>query len=337
MNHHVHFADNTSTHSSPRAGALARRRPLTMFVLLAFGLGWPALSIPLVADVPTEPFLLLLSYVGLFGSAVLVTRLAGGPGSIRSLTSRLLMWRFSPGRWAVILLGVPTLTVALAAVSGTLDLRADGWDDAVIGYLLGTVTLAALVNLWEETGWGGFTQSRLMARHGLLKSALMTAPLFAAIHLPMQFWGDPTASEVLVSIAVLFGAAPFYRYLLGMHLMDTGGSILAIAVQHASWNAAGGLDGVDGWWQAPGAVVLLTGLLALSRRGRRRISLTSDGPQTDDGSRLNGSTPVVASYDGSVVVFPTDAASSPRSPATAATPLTGPSPLRGTEAASGQR
>lgn len=246
MNHHVHFGDNTSTHSSPRAGSFARRRPLTMFVLLAFGLGWPALSIPLVADVPTEPFLLMLSYVRLFGSAVLVTRLAGGPGSIRSLTSRLLMWRFGPGRWAVILLGVPTLTVALAAVSDTLDLRAGGWDDAVIGYLLGTVTLAALVNLWEETGWGGFTQSRLMARHGLFKSALLTAPLFAGIHLPMQFWGDPTASEVFISIAVLFGAAPFYRYLLGMHLMDTGGSILAIAVQHASWNAAGGFDGVDG-------------------------------------------------------------------------------------------
>ncbi len=45
-------------------------------------------------------------------------------------------------------------------------------------------------------------------------------------------------------------AAPFYRYLLGMHLLDTGGSVLAIGVQHAAWNAASNIDGVNGGWQS---------------------------------------------------------------------------------------
>jgi hypothetical protein len=42
-------------------------------------------------------------------------------------------------------------------------------------------------------------------------------------------------------VAVLFGATPFYRYLLGMHLIDTGGSVLAAAV--TGW--MGGISGTQ--------------------------------------------------------------------------------------------
>jgi hypothetical protein len=95
---------------------------------------------------------------------------------------------------------------------------------------------------------------------------LFTAPLFAAIHIPLQFEGAWTWSEVTVGVAVLFGATPFYRYLLGMHLIDTGGSVLAASVQHASWNAVVDLDGVRGEWQPIAAVILLTVVMAVGRR-----------------------------------------------------------------------
>ena len=67
----------------------------------------------------------------------------------------------------------------------------------------------------------------------------------------------------------LVSAAPAYRYLLGMHLLDTRGSILAAGVQHASWNAAQNLNVVEGgaWeWQTLAAVALLTALVATGRR-----------------------------------------------------------------------
>jgi hypothetical protein len=51
-----------------------------------------------------------------------------------------------------------------------------------------------------------------------------------------------------------------------MHLLDTGGSILAIGIQHAAWNAAGNIDGVNGEWQSIAAVALLTVLIAVGRR-----------------------------------------------------------------------
>ncbi|MGH3337172.1 MAG: CPBP family glutamic-type intramembrane protease [Nocardioides sp.] len=222
---------------------MARRRPLTAFLLLAYGIGWPALMVPVVTDLPEEPFLLVLLFLALLGPALLVTRWTDGPGAIRKLLARTLMWRFGLGRWAVILLAMPVLTLGLAAVSGTLETPERGWGFEVGFYLFSTLVFGALVaNLWEETAWGGFVQTRLMARHGLLVGSLLTAPLFAAIHVPLQLGDGASWSESAYGIVVVFATAPFYRYLLGMHLMDTGGSILVIAVQHAAWNASGNLE-----------------------------------------------------------------------------------------------
>ncbi len=248
----------------------ARRRPLTTFLALVFGIGWPMLVLPLLAGAPADPFLLALVFLGLLAPTLLVSRLAGGPSATRRLLTRATLWRFGAMRWAVILLGVPVLTVALAAASGTLDRPSGGVLAEVGAYLFATLVVGALIlNVWEELAWGGFAQSRLMARHGLFVGSLLTAPLFAAIHVPLLFASGWTWREVAVGLAVLLVAAPFYRYLLGMHLLDTGGSVLAIGVQHAAWNASGNIDGVNGEWQPIAAVAVLTVLMAVVRQRRK--------------------------------------------------------------------
>jgi membrane protease YdiL (CAAX protease family) len=240
--------------------------------VLALGLGWLGLGIPLALGLPLAPFLLLLVFVALLGSALVVTRIADGPGAIRKLLSRVLIWRFGVGRWAIVLFGVPVLTLAIAAVTGTLRQPQDGWLMELGNYLFGTLIFGALaLNIWEETAWGGFVQSRLTARHGLLTAALLTAVPFGLIHIPLYLEGDPTGSDAVIGLALLFAAAPFYRYLVGALLLDTRGSLLAVGVLHASWNAAVKLDAVDGGkWelQVLGAVALLAVLLAAERRLR---------------------------------------------------------------------
>ncbi|HEX5861234.1 MAG TPA: CPBP family glutamic-type intramembrane protease [Nocardioides sp.] len=248
---------------------MARSRPVTTFLLIAFAVGWPALMVPVVTELPADPFLLVLLFLALLGPALLVTRWADGPGAIRTLLRRTLIWRFGIARWAVILLAMPALTLGLAAVSGALATPERGWAFEIGLYFFNTLIFGALAaNLWEETAWGGFVQTRLMARHGLLLGALLTAPAFAAIHVPLQIAGSDSWSELGIGVLVLFVGAPFYRYLLGMHLLDTSGSLLAIAVQHAAWNASGNLDSVQGEWQAVAAAILLTLLVALGRRLR---------------------------------------------------------------------
>ncbi len=266
-------ARGTSTRSDEADGV--RRRPLATFLLIAFPIGWAALAGPAVLTaLPGEPFLVAFLLFGLLGPTLLVTRWADGPGAVRRLLSRTVRWRFGVARWAMILFGVPVLTLAIAAASGTLRAPEQGWLGEVGTYLLFTLVVGALLgNVWEETAWGGFVQTRLMARHGLLVGSLLTAPLFAAMHIPMQFYGDWTWSGVGVQLVILFAMAPVYRYLLGTQLLDTGGSILAIGVLHASWNNAGKLGAVDGTWQVIAAVILLTVLLAVARRSGRAASV----------------------------------------------------------------
>lgn len=251
-----------------RSGSLARRRPVTVFLFLALGLGWAALMVPVLTGAAMEPFLLFVNFVALLASALLVTRLADGPGAVRRMLGRAFAWRFGAGRWAVVLLGMPVLTLALAAATGSMRTPPTGWAAEAGWYLFSTLIYGALVlNLWEETAWGGFLQSRLTARHGLLVAALLTGLPFAGIHLPL-YLADGWNGETARNLALLFVLVPVYRYLLGMHLLDTGGSVLAIGIQHASWNAAGSLGAVEGEWQVMVAVVLLTLLVALERRLR---------------------------------------------------------------------
>jgi uncharacterized protein len=118
-------------------------------------------------------------------------------------------------------------------------------------------------------------QRHMTRRHGLLKGAVLTAIPFALLHVPLSFIGDVVLSEALLSTAVLFVAAPFLRYLIGRTDQATGGSLLAVGVLHASFNASGAMDVLEGGWQHFAAVVVIA-LLALLVSTRNQVD-TPDG------------------------------------------------------------
>ena len=70
--------------------------------------------------------------------------------------------------------------------------------------------------------------------------------------------------------ALLLLALPFFRYLAGVLLLETNGSVLAVGVLHASFNASGAMDVAHGGWQFVPALVLLTLLVAAYRGLRMR-------------------------------------------------------------------
>ena len=242
--------------------------PVIAFVAIALGLSWVLLSIPALTGLPPEPFLLVTCYVGLMGTALVLTRRSGG--SVRDLLRGVLRWRFGAGRWLVILFAMPLLTAVVAAATGTLVRPSQPLWLVAVSYLAQVLLLGALLfNIPEEIGWSGFVQSRLMHRYGLLGGSLRTAPPFVGIHLPLLFAAGWTWRSVAVSAVALIVAAPFFRYLLGMHLMDTRYSLLAVGVQHAAFNASGVLPFVHGGWQYLPAMVVLTLTVALVRARRR--------------------------------------------------------------------
>ncbi len=232
--------------------AFTRRHPLTAFALIVFPVGWAILAIPALAfhgvipdvGVPGELFVLALTVLVMLPTAVWVVSVTEGRRGVRALFSRTFRWRFPVAWWAAVILAVPVTTVAVGAALGR-TMSGAGLTTVLVDWLfLGFLLPLVLVNLWEETVWAGFVQTRLENRHGLLLGASLTANCFAGIHLPMLYFAEVSSSSLLEGLGFLFGAAVVFRLTEGVVMRGTAGSELAVAVLHASWNASSGEDGV---------------------------------------------------------------------------------------------
>ena len=266
---------------------LDRRRPITVLLASTITLTLLAQVVCLSQGWNVMPAK-LLELVLLLGVATLLAGRLGGRAGIRSLYRPLGRWRVGVPMFLLAVAALPIGTVAVAAATGTLKEVDGGWVHVVLLYLLLLVFGALTANLWEETVWGGFLQGRLMAGHGLLVGSLLTAVPFFVIHLPLAFeldgWPGTSWSDAFVTWGFLLVSAPFFRYLVGMMLVDTS-SVLAVGLLHASFNASGALPVLSGGgWQYVPALIVLTLVVAGYRRtrGRSLVNGSADGLLTSE-------------------------------------------------------
>ncbi|MDX6365059.1 MAG: hypothetical protein QOK30_135 [Nocardioidaceae bacterium] len=106
---------------------LIAAHPIAALAIVAFALGWPLLTIRSTTDFAPRAVGYAFTYVALFGSALVVSWAGGGGQGVTRLLSRYLIWRVGLRRWALIVLALPALTVAVAAVSGTVHVAGHGW------------------------------------------------------------------------------------------------------------------------------------------------------------------------------------------------------------------
>lgn len=264
--------------SSPGArGAplsLIKHHPVAAFVLIVLLLSWTGqiLSLLLLGDILPG---ILAELLILLGTAILVTGVADGRPAVRELFRRAFRWRVAPAWYVAALLGLPALTLLIAAATGTFHPPAGGWGLLLGNYLLNTLIIGALLgNIWEELAWTGVVQHRIMDRRGPVTAALLTAIPFALIHLPFAFaergFSGTPWSDVAISWLVLFLFAPFFRLLMGIAYLGTGYSLFIVGLLHASFNASMStkLDVFDGEWQQIAALILLLGVVAAANAFR---------------------------------------------------------------------
>lgn len=125
--------------------------------------------------------------------------------------------------------------LGLALLSGPGVLHPVVSDPLVGLAYLAALTILSVVNLWEETAWMGVVQDRLTATRGPLLAAVLTGPVFALLHLPLQL--GSLAAGVAFGMVLLMVAAIPLRLVLGWLYDRTGRSILLVAALHASVNA----------------------------------------------------------------------------------------------------
>lgn len=250
---------------------LARRFPVTTFVVLAFGITW-SVWVPralvsqghLDSRWPTT-----LGEFWTYGpavAAVLAAWLVGGRAGLGELGARLRRWRVG-GRWyAVVLLGPAAFWVLVVAMHAVL-----GWSESLARPLIVQHGLAAAVplllylaltdGLGEETGWRGYALPRQLARFGAVGASLLLGLVQAVWHLPL-FWTEGT-SLYGSSPWVLLLERPAASILFTWVFLHTRGSALLAILFHASWNLCTNSAGRAGdHWGSTVVVLALTWLLA---------------------------------------------------------------------------
>jgi membrane protease YdiL (CAAX protease family) len=293
----------------PRFRSRIARRPLTSFFVLAFGLAYPLITLPVLAShgvipgaslftalhVDPDEVAGLLLTVPLFASAMTVTWAVDGPAGVRALARRLSRWRVGWGWWLAALAGLPTVGVGVALLLGD-QLRPVEPVVFLAGQLLPLAINLFLVNLWEETAWSGVVQTRLERRHSLPVAALLTAVPFALMHWPLSLFGDPTVTSMALALVGYLVLGVLFRPMLAVFLRGGRDSVLLVAVLHSVFNRTQNPDGVlagltahggaDGWAiLAATVVVAAVAALVLRRRLGRAHRVELDAMASAEPSR----------------------------------------------------
>jgi membrane protease YdiL (CAAX protease family) len=238
--------------------ALVRRHPLAAFLILGVGPALlvmslaalaqfgiiPGRSLPGLVGLEMERAAAGLSVLVLFPAAVLVTALEGGRPALRELVGRMLRWRVAVGWWLFALLALPIATVLLAVVLGdTPHLPNPG---VLAGELLGLAIGFLLINIWEETTWAGFFQTRLERRHNFFVAAALTGLPFTAVHMPLQVinGGVRSALDLVLAFTLLFVVTIVVRSLFGMVMRGAANSVLLVGAMHIMFNRSNNSDGI---------------------------------------------------------------------------------------------
>lgn len=225
---------------------MARRHPLGSYVVLAYTLSWAWWLPLLVSGAVTRPGQGWPTHVpGLLGPAlatVVVTGLADGRAGLSDLWSRVTRWRVGRVWWLVVV-----ATAALALLGLVVPLLTRQPEPGLEGFarysgigeigLPAVLLVAFLVNgMGEEIGWRGFAVERLLARHGLTRTAFLVVLVWAPWHLP-TFWVVESFRDrgVLGNLAWLVGIAAGSVVLTYLY-RESGRSVLLVGAWHTAFN-----------------------------------------------------------------------------------------------------
>jgi uncharacterized protein len=277
---------------------------MTAFLVMLFALAYPVMSLPALAahgvipdgwmphfpGVNTERIAaFLLVFAALLPTVLVMTWAVDGRAGVRALVRRVLRWRIGTRWWLLVLTGLPALTMAFALLFGDALASVDVVPFVTI-QILGLLVNLVLINMWEETAWAGFVQSRLERRHSLGVAAVLTAVPFALIHMPLHVIGDFSLGSLASALVSLLVVSVLVRLLIGVVLRGTRDSLLAVALLHTVFNrsnndegvVAGLLEGSARGLAGLLAVIVLATAVAITARRRlsRSVRLTMDSTET---------------------------------------------------------
>jgi membrane protease YdiL (CAAX protease family) len=258
---------------------------LLSYVLLAYTVSW-AWWLPMALTTTSTRVGLgwpthLPGLMGAALAAIVVTGTVSGRDGLRDLAQRAWRWRV-PLRWYA-LVGTTAGLIVLAPLSriitgeplpaGSAYLTYSGLG-ALPGIL--TVLVVLVVNgFGEEIGWRGFLADGLLPRHGVVKAALLVAPVWALWHLPM-FWVVTNLVDLGIAGAVgWFVGLTAGSVLLTWLYQGSGRSIALVALWHAAFNLVTATEAGSGVPAAAASTLVMVAAVIIAVREWRRGRFTA--------------------------------------------------------------
>jgi len=178
--------------------------------------------------------------------ALVISLAFSGPEGIKQMLATLVRPKGSIVYYLAALLTFPVMQIVGTGITNILN--GNAWfpqasQGADLGFTIFITFFSVLLfsgGINEESGWRGFAQRRLQAKHSPLVANLILWFLMVIWHIPNDIVQYRHGGYILVRIALY----PFITILFGWVYNRTKGSILAPAIFHASMNSMNPLMGV---------------------------------------------------------------------------------------------
>ncbi len=243
-------------------------RVLITFFGLAFGLSWGILALFLAFTDQAEawfgpmgyrnPLFILAVYAPAIAAVLLVWRHHGVRGLGR-FAQRLALWRMAWPWWALLVIGVPVVFYAGAALKGTLGqpFPFSPWT-AVLPALVTTLLIGPV----EEFGWRGLALPLMQRRLVPFWAGLWLGVIWALWHVPAFFLSGTPQSHW--SLPGFFLGCVALSLILTPMFNASGGSLLVAALFHFQVNGPAWPDAQP--WDSVLFALVAAGVVVWNRR-----------------------------------------------------------------------
>jgi uncharacterized protein len=217
-----------------------RQHQLLSYFVLAYGITWSGISILLVSKgfdftaihPPETIFIFSMMFLGPSTSSLILTALLDGRSGFSELWLRFTQWKESWRWYAIALLTIPLLLLAILSVlSATVSLT------FAPSFRIEGIAVGLLAGSLEEIGWTGFATPRLLKQFNAIAAGCLLGLLWSFWHMLADFSGNISAMGTgwLLWFAI-FWIVPLtaYRILMTWVYSNTH-SLLVAQLMHASY------------------------------------------------------------------------------------------------------
>jgi membrane protease YdiL (CAAX protease family) len=232
--------------------SLVREYPLTVYVIFTYLFSWafliPCYRILLNAEKGTFPLFALIGFIGAYGpsiTAIIISKICKGPGSIKKLLKKTLLWKVQI-KWYFFILIAPVVILTISVIGGSILLGfSPGGIDVLAGlkvffpYILVALPFGPM---GEELGWRGYLLPELLKKHTPIVSSLILGVIWTFWHIAS--FGYPGAAIPSVfevnawTIFLYLGNIVGATFLFTFIYLKTKGSVLVAILFHAAFNAS---------------------------------------------------------------------------------------------------